>query len=295
MARQKKRKQRQYGTKYQWTPAKYKSIILGNKESNIPGLRSIAEGFEKEDGFNVDKITKKDGSFSKYFSATKRAKIRQMFHRVELLMAQPKRLVRARGENLEKLKAAFHGEVPSKGFKVAFIPDTEPMLRPGLKRVPPKIRVLKEGVSIQRPQYERIFVPFNAKRLVKDATQEIKNAASKMKGASVYFVQVGEYQTLNGMSLGILTRQVLDWMQQYDGKRPLPNSSGNKGDDPKHHHWKKWLEGLVGYVLPRNVDPRMLMKIIREGRQKNEDQARQRKNFMKRIRIKAKRQPKSKG
>lgn len=261
--------------KYQWSAAKYRSILLGEPGVNLPGLRSLMTGFDSGDGFNVNNISK--------WTAYQRRKVREAFHNVELLQAQPKRIIRAKGENLRKLQDAFHGDIPSKNFKVAFIPDTEPKLTlPGAKKRPPKVRILKEGVSIGRPQYERIFIPFNTKALVRNGRAEIKRVAAEMPQAQLFFVQVGEYQSLTGKSIGLLTEQVLNWMQQYDGKKPLPETSGNKGDSPKHHHWKYWLNGLVGYKLPRSVDIRKLGKIIRIGREKNDELALQRKNFMRR-------------
>jgi hypothetical protein len=103
-----------------------------------------------------------------------------------------------------------------------------------------------------------------------------------MPGVQLFFVQVGEYQSVTGKSIGLLTQQVLDWMQKYDGKKALPDSSGNKGDDPKHHHWKYWLNGLIGYRMPGKVDIRKLAKIIYAGRVKNEKLTDERKRFMRR-------------
>jgi hypothetical protein len=71
-------------------------------------------------------------------------------------------------------------------------------------------------------------------------------------------------------------------MQKYDGKKALPDSSGNKGDSPKHHHWKYWLNGLIGYKLPRRVNIRKIARIIYEGRQRNEELTDARKRFMRR-------------
>lgn len=263
--------------KYQWSAAKYRSILLGEK--HLPGLRSIMHGFESKDGFNVREISE--------WTAYQRRKVREAFHNVEVLQGQPKRIIRARGKNLEKLQDAFHGDIPSKNFKVAFIPDTEPKLTlPGAKKRPPKVRILKEGVSIQRRNVERIFIPFDTKALVRNARAEVKRVAEQMPEAQLFFVQVGEYQSVTGKSIGLLTQQVLDWMQKYDGKKALPDSSGNKGDNPKHHHWKYWLNGLIGYKLPHRADIRKLAKIIYAGRVKNEELTDERRRFMRRKGIK---------
>jgi hypothetical protein len=90
------------------------------------------------------------------------------------------------------------------------------------------------------------------------------------------------------MSIGILTRQILQWMEQYDGKSKLPEDSGNKGDSPRHHHWKQWLRGLVGYILPGGKqDFRKVMRLIDEGRKENNERKRKLRNFMKREGVEA--------
>ena len=266
--------------KYHWSKEKYIEVVRGNRAENIEGLRSIAYGFDAADGFNLAHFDQ--------WTKSQRAKVRDYFHRVELLQGQPKRIVRARGATLDKLQDAFHGGIPGK-FKVAYIPDTQPQTTlPGAKKNPPKLRILADGVSVVRNEYERIFIPFDQKALVTNARKEVKRVASKMPGAALYFVQVGEYQNLTGMSIGLITETILKWMEQYDGEKELPATSGNKGDDPRHHHWRYWLNGLVGYVLPRHVDIRRLGRIIYEGRQKAQDASRNRKNYMRRIRLRRK-------
>lgn len=264
--------------KYQWSAAKYRSILQGEPASQLPGLRSLMRGFDPKDGFNVTKISQ--------WTPYQRRKVREAFHNIEILQGQPKRIIRAKGENLRKLQDAFHGTIPSKHFKVAFIPDSEPKLTlPGAKKRAPKVRILKEGVSIWRPQYERIFIPFNQKSLVrgaKFARAEIERVAAEMPEAQLFFVQVGEYQSVTGKSIGLLTKQVLEWMQKYDGKKALPENSGNRGDSPKHHHWKYWLNGLIGYKLPGRADIRKIARIIYEGREKNRELTDERKRFMRR-------------
>jgi hypothetical protein len=268
--------------KYIWSHDKYREVVAGNHAEGIEGLRTIAKGFSKAEGYDLRYIDK--------WSAYQKRKVREHFHRLELLLAQPKRIVRAKGRNLKKLQEAFHGGIPSESLKVAFIPDTEPQTTlPGAKKRAPRIRVLKEGVSIARNEYERILIPFDQKALVKNPRKEISRTAKAIPGASLYFVQVGEYQSLTGMSIGLITEQILKWMEQYDGKKALPSSSGNRGDDPKHHHWKYWLNGLVGYVLPRHVDIRRLGQIIHKGREKAQLEAQKRQNYMRRKRIRKKR------
>lgn len=288
--------------KYRWTPEKYRAALVGRREDGVEGLRSLARGFEAR------KIQQRDskGRFSHStggydlrkideWTPQQRRRVREYFDRVEQLEGQAKLIVRPRGEGakakLEKLHESFHGDVPSQDFKVAFIPYHEPKVTlPGAKQRRPRVRMLKEGIAIKTRRYERIFIPFDQKRLVQNPPAEIKRAAVRMPGAKLYFVQTGEYQSVNGMSLGILTRQVLQWMEQYDGERPLPQISGNKGDNPRHHHWRQWLRGLVGYVLPKGGSSIDAMRIIEEGREENMARLRKMRNFMKRRGVKA--QPK---
>lgn len=224
-----------------------------------------------------------------------RRKVRDYFARVEKLEGQAKLIVRPHGKGakakLERLHEAFHGEVPSQDFKVAFIPYHEPKVTlPGAKQRKPRVRITRDGVIIQTKQYERVLIPFNQKALVRDPPHEIQRAASLMPGARIYFAQVGEAQSITGMSLGILTRQVIQWMEQYDGVNPLPRSSGNRGDDPKYHNWRNWLKGLVGYVTERGMTTRKMMQRISEGRMANREQNRIRRNLMRREQLEA--QPK---
>lgn len=281
-----KRKSRK--PKYLWSPEHYKAVVHGGifknskgEKQKVIGLRKLAHGFDKKDGFDkpVEKWTK-----------AQRARVRDYFHRVEVLQAQEKRIIKPRSEaNLRKLQDAFHGNVPSKDFKVAFMPDTEPKVSAGFKQPKAKVRILKEGVSVERPGYERIFVPFNRKNLVRDARAEVERAAKLMPKAQLYFVQVGEFQSLTGMTKSLIADQILEWMSKYDGKKPLPSTSGNKGDNPKHHHWRYWLNGLVGYVIPKGHRNMIKMaKRIKEGREAVQDKNRELRNYMKRERVQAK-------
>lgn len=262
--------------KYRWTPEKYRAALQGNRAQGVEGLRSLARGFDAGDGYDLRRVGD--------WTAAQKRRVRDYFRRVEQLEAQPKLIVRSKSDkNLRKLQESFHGDVPSKDFKVAFVPYHEPKTTlPGAKKRKPRVRVQREGVSIQTRNYERIFMPFNQKALVRNPRNEIERAAKGMPGASLYFVQVGDNQTLNGKSIGLIAQDILKWMEQYDGKRALPESSGNKGDNPKHHHWKYWLNGLVGYRLPSGTNIRKMARVIREGREANEQRKRKLRNYMKR-------------
>ena len=237
-------------------------------------MRSLVKGFEAREGYDLRNIDE--------WTPQQKRRVREYFERVERLEAQAKLVVRPKSKAaLKKLQDSFHGDVPSKEFKVAYVPYHEPKLTlPGAKKRKPRVRIQKEGVSIQTAQYERVFIPFNQRALAKNARGEIARAAKDIPGASLYFVQVGDNQTIHGQSLGIVTSQILKWMEQYDGVSPLPQGSGNKGDNPRSHHWKYWLNGLVGYVLPRGQDVRKMAQIIRAGRAANEERKRKLRNYM---------------
>lgn len=258
-----------------WNLEKYKSLIRGNESLNLPSLRTLVKGFDAKDGYALPN--------AENWTPKQKRRIRVWYKRIELLQAQPKRIIHAKGDNLNKLHKAFHSGVPSKDLKVAFVPNTRPKLTLESSKVkPPRIRYLKSGVSVKWHDYERILVPFDQKKLALDAQAEIKRVAAQMPGAKLYFIQTGEYQSINGKSLNLVTEQVQKWMAQYDGKKPIPRSSGNYGDNPKSHHWKKWLVGLVGYVFSSNQNITAIARKIKEGRKKNDELRKKRQLYMKR-------------
>lgn len=258
-----------------WTPEKYKTVVGGDSKLRIPGLRSLVKGFEPSDGFKL----RDPESWTK----AQRAKVRKWHARIETLQSQPKRIVRARGENLRKLQEGFHGDIPSAELKVAFIPDTEPALTlPGSKKRLPRIRILKEGISISRSNYTRTMIPFNKKNLVKRARDEIKRVASKMPNATRFYIQAAQYQTVNGHSLNSIIDYIIKLMHTYDGKRALPRGSDNRGDSPKYHKWDQWLDGLVGYAFSKKLDLKKMASMLREGREKNKKLRAARRRYMRR-------------
>lgn len=272
--------QKKIGTHIRWTPDKYAAIVKGGNEYGIPGgLRKYFEGFEQGDGFDLRNV--------RDWTKAQKAKVRERYHRFKLITGQPKRFVRVRDEkNLRRLQQSFHDEIPSGDMKGAFVPDTEPVVSEGFKPKPMRVRVLKEGVSIERPGlYNRQFIPFDQKSLAKNAKLEVARVAEQMKDVALFYVQVGEFQSLTGMTLGIVTRQIQEWMLQYDGKKQLPSTSGNRGDSPRHHHWKHWLKGLIGFSIPKGVGIRKLIKKIAEGRRQNEELKRKRFNLESREKV----------
>lgn len=267
------------GQKYNWSKDKYRTALLGDKAEKVEGLRNLAHGFSASNGYNLN-------DFDNWTPYQKR-KVREYFHKVEEFEAQPKMILRPRSKkNLDALQRGFHGKV-LKGFKVAFMPYHDPVTTlPGAKKRKPKVKLIAggEGVSVDTGSYHRRVILFNQKNLARDPRAEIKRVAEKIPGAALYFVAVGEEgnQTLSGKSLNFITSDILKWMAQYDGKKALPKGSGNRGDNPKYHHWKLWLNGLVGYVLPKRQDVRKLGRIISQGRKANDERKRKLKNMMRR-------------
>lgn len=261
--------------KVTWTPEKYRDWVKGRPAEGMDSLREVMRGFDSRDGFNLNKYED--------WSAKKKAKIRAAAKKVAALRAQPKIIVKPpKRANLKKLQDSFHGDVGGQ-FKVAYVPYHKPVVSlPGAKVRKPKITYLKRGIRIGNGIYDRTYIPFNQKALAKNAPAEITRAAKEMPGASLFYVAANENVTLVGRSLGILIPQVLQWMDQYDGRKAIPKGSGNYGDDPKKHHWRIWLNGLIGYHIPQRADRAALRKAISRGRAENRELKRKRRNLMRR-------------
>lgn len=239
-----------------WSKEKYMYALNG--EPGVSGLRTLVIGFNVEDGYD----------FRKYTSWTKpqRERVRKYFGYVKFLEAQPRRIVRPRIiENLRRLQRRFHGGVPSKMFKVAFVPHQEAATLPGSKPIHSKLVFTKNVIWDVYSSYKRGYVEFDKVALAVNPELELERAFNALKTASAFYVQTGEFQTLNSSYPEELTSKILKWMQQYDGVNQLPQGSGNVGDDPKHHHWRYWLEGLIGIATPKNVDVYEITKKIIDG------------------------------
>lgn len=247
--------------KIRWTNEKYRIALLGDA---LPGLRSIVDGFMPSDGYDLRYIDS--------WPASKKRRIQRWYERVHLLEAQERRIVRPRSkQNLKKLIDAFHGDVPSKGFKVAFVPYVDPIGLPGAKKKKPAIRFLKSGIAVDTGAYRRMFIPFDKEALVMDTDSEMQRVFDEMPDAEVFYIQTGEFQTLNATYPEAITRKVKQWMQQYDGVSPLPRGSGNSSDDPASHHYKYWLNGVVGFEFNKRIDPHEMAKQVYKGMQAHKE------------------------
>lgn len=262
--------------KYKWTKEKYAEVVGGKRDAQIEGLRTLVEGFEAEDGYDLTKV--------ETWTKAQRERVRDYFHRVAVLQGQSKLIARPRKkEQLRRLQDAFHGEVPSDKFKVAFLPYHHPRTTlPGAKRAKPKVTITDDGVSIKTNLYDRQFIRFDPKKLVKNVEKEVRRVAGKVPKAAIFYAQVGANQTIPAEDLEGLIQQIKFFINRYDGKKPLPRGSGNKGDDPKAHHWKRWLEGMVAYKLPKGVDADMAATLIKQGMDENAAEKRKRFNYMRR-------------
>lgn len=247
-----------------WSPEKYKLAVSGvpgdSVDSVVPGLRSVATGFTADAGFDLRHVGE--------WSASKKRKVRETYEKMHNLFAQSRRIVRPRSkQNLRTLQASFHGDIPTRTFKVAFVPYTPPKLLPGVKPVKPRIRYTKRGVVFDQGSHWNHYEAFDKTLLARDPHAEIDRVMALLPGARLFVIKNGQFQTLNGKSAGLIAQQVLQYMAQYDGKTPLPRGSGNrrKGDGPEWHHWKYWLDGIYGYGFPKGQSTHQMQQQITAG------------------------------
>lgn len=239
-----------------WTAEKYKAALKGDRDG-LPGLRSVAKGFAASEGFNLHDVDS--------WTRTQKNKVKREYDRLYHLYAQGRRVVRPRNEkNLKALQGAFHGDVPSKGFKVALVPWTEPAPLPGAKRRKPRISFLKSGITIDAGPFQRHFVPFDAEDLATDTDNEIRRAIAQTPGARLHYIQAGQFQTLIGGGPRQIADRVKALMMKYDGVSAI-RSGSNAGDDPRNHDWRNWLKGIVSYTFPKNIDISTLSRAIDKG------------------------------
>lgn len=241
-------------TKIKWSADKYRIALQGDE---LPGLRSVARGFGAAEGYDLRRIDE--------WSSSKKRRVRDYYEKMYHLLAQEKRVVRPRTKrNLRILQDSFHGDVPSLGFNVAFVPYVDPKRLPGAKPGRTRIRYTKRGVVLKSSRgFERLYEAFDKRKLATNPNAEIKRAFKAMPEARLFFVQVGEYQTLNGVSPRTIAEKVNHWMAKYDGVSSL--SGKKKGENPENHDWRKWLNGIVGYSFSKSIDVSAMQRAISEG------------------------------
>lgn len=250
-----------------WSYGRYALALRGHDD--MPALRRAVKGFTPDDGYDLRK-------FNEWTSARKK-RVRKYYEDIHFLMAQERRIVYPRKKEVrDKLQHAFHGDVASKMFKAVFIPYVTPILSSGETHAG-KITYTDAGIKIHNGGNVRHFEPFDQLALAKNPKKEIKRVTTLMKGASLFYVQVNEFQTLNGAEVGAITDQVLKYVARYDGVKALPRGR-HYGDRPKDHYYGDWLKGLVGYELGIVDIEEMNRKIVKgildaKTRRKAQDKA----------------------
>lgn len=240
-----------------WTKEKYALALQGN---GLPGLRRVVDGFTAKDGYDI--------RLYDTWTAAQKRRIQKYYGYVRALEAQERHIIFPRSEKIKKtLTDAFHGDIPSKHFKAVFMPYNAPKTLPGAKPVKPHIKINRIGqIIVKVGRNTRTFTPFDQVHLALYPEEEIDDVYEATPKAKLFFVQVGEYQTVNAKSRGTMKRQILHWMNQYDGVKPLPVGSGNTGDAPELHHYSKWLSGMIAYEFPEDTDMHGLAIQIAQGR-----------------------------
>lgn len=212
---------------------------MGIKGTDFKGLRSYAGGFEAKDGYSLD-------SFQTWTKA-KKARVREYSNNIEHLLAQERRIIRPRNKKTLKLAQKHsHGEIPSGTLKVAFAPFTSVMRPPGAKPVKARYKVTEAGIDWKIGARQRFQVEFDKEALVVNPDKEIKRVMREMPGATLFFIQASQFQTLRGENAKEVTSHLKQWMGKYDGVTPI-KSGRHRGDAPSQHNWERWLDGLIGH------------------------------------------------
>lgn len=241
-----------------WSAAKYRDAVKGRVQDGIVGLRSVAYGFDASEGFDLRRVST--------WTPAQRRKVREASRLAMELTQQPKRIVRARGENLEKLQRAFHGRRTPR-LKVAFVPDVFPeALQPGLKRPAPKITIHAHDIAIQHRDFGRILVPFDKVALATDPQKEVARAMRVFpQDVKDFAIQCERNITLATHGKQTTAREVLKLMERYNGVDPIPRGSKNAGANPERHKWDLWLVGVIGYRFDPSADENAIVRRVTEG------------------------------
>ncbi len=136
-------------------------------------------------------------------------------------------------------------------LKVAFVPYTPPMKADRTKdKTPPKLHFTRDTMTVETPYHIKKFAAFDPVALVTDTRREIARTVRALGEVKIMTVQAGLYEITSGRygmqsSKEGVARVVRDLMNRYDGAKELPGRK--KHDNPKDHHYKDWLRGVVGY------------------------------------------------
>ncbi|MHB8674566.1 MAG: hypothetical protein ACYDAK_12940 [Candidatus Limnocylindrales bacterium] len=208
-----------------------------------PGLRRVAKGFKASDGYNL-----RDLREGRWTPAMKR-KVSMYFHELQQLTAQEKMIVVTKSPTRLRNAQAIGGHDPKFKFKVAFVPGTSKS----------RVEWADDDTPIIRERgYDKRPVEFDREALAVDPDAEIARvlASPKLKGVKRFGIMTGPNVMLGGgiPDRGNLPGKIKALMAKYDGKKPLPRSSGNRGDRPGAHKWEQWLFGVQGFRFTKDPD-----------------------------------------
>lgn len=217
---------------------KKKSLSPEFYKNAVKQLRKYADGFDAAHGYDLRDY--------KDWSPQRKAFIHKYAIEASQLTARPNYVFRARNKEHLKLAQEIAQHEPGfKRFKVAFIPYNPPANKPDAK---PDLHFSKGKVIVKAANYEKKFIPFNKKKIITDADNEIARVMMLAGKAKVFQIQAGKFLIPNAyQGFTSLSTAVKQLMAKYDGKRELPSTSGNRNDKPSDHHHSKWLNGVIAY------------------------------------------------
>lgn len=251
----------------------YRAAMLGvsDKRGEVsPGLRSVASGFRAADGFNLRALRE-----GKWTPAQKR-KVSMYFSELQQLTAQEKVVIKTRSKDRLQKAQAIGGHDPRYKFKVAFVPGTKDTT---------VVWNADNTPTMRGANYSLNPVLFDPENLAVDPKGEVKRVLSdpKLNGSNAFGILTGPNVMLGGIpDRKLLARKITMLMAKYDGKSPLPETSGNKhgkNANPANHHYAKWLFGIQGMQFDKRKD---FGKVITKITQANKALQRRRKNAKRR-------------
>lgn len=213
----------------------------------VKAVRKYATGFNPDDGYDLTDFA----NWSKH----RRKQVRDYFETIRELTSRDNYLFRPRREDhLRVAQAAADHPADRPRLKVAFIPYTAPMTgKREQNATPPKIKISKGALIVEGPYHTRTHIPFDPVALAENTWKETMRAAHEADKAKVFTIQAGIHE-IHGQRAhdpGALVKQITALMARYDGIKPIPETSGNRGNDPAHHHWSKWLTGINAYTFKK--------------------------------------------
>ena len=223
--------------KNRWSYDRYALVLQGHED--IPSLRRTVSGFEPSDGYDLRKFHD--------WSKSRKARVRDYYARVTDLLAQPRELIRIRNKVLKRrAQEAYHGEHASKSFKVIFLPYDPPIGSDG-EILKPKIRAKGDGIVVERGDGGHVEYLFDQYALATEPEAEIERGTDFItaNGGTLFYVQCGQFQTLNGSDAGIIQDKVLKWISKYDGVSSI-TTGRHKGDAAADHYYGDWLKAIKG-------------------------------------------------